>query len=71
MTDKILDTNILMDNAANEGIIPLPVLYELDGLKNQPGERGWQARRAIKRIAENENFEIRVSESEAENIWHA
>lgn len=70
MTDKILDTNILMDNAANEGIIPLPVLYELDGLKNQPGERGWQARRAIKRIAENENFEIRVSESEAENIWH-
>lgn len=69
MTKKILDTNILMDNAASEGVVPLPVLYELNGLKNQPGERGWQARQAIKRIKGNDSFEILVTEETAERIW--
>lgn len=62
----IFDTNILMATedyptmfskiAAGEQlkpIIPLETLRELDGLKNAEGRKGFQARRAIRKIREN------------------
>lgn len=47
MTEFLLDTNILMDGKAKEGVVCYPVLQELDRLKTLEGIRGKQARDAI------------------------
>ncbi len=65
----IFDTNILMGTEnfnkmidtfrGNKKILALESLRELDGLKNAEGRRGYQARRAIRKIKENiDSFEI-------------
>lgn len=71
MKNVIFDANILMGTEDFEAmrsnflteptdvaIITLEVLRELDGLKNADGRKGFQARRAIRKIKENyDNFE--------------
>lgn len=63
----IVDTNVLMSLASLNNFlkeykdvkIPYEVLSELDNLKTAPGEKGYQARRAIKNIEENkEKFDF-------------
>lgn len=65
----IFDTNILMGTesfskmlgefSAEKKFISLETLKELDGLKNAEGRKGFQARRAIRKIKENlQEFEI-------------
>lgn len=55
----VLDTNILIHNPRaiekfedNNVWIPHPVVEELDGLKNAPGETGYSAREAIRILTE-------------------
>ena len=49
----VLDTNILLANIADSGIVIYSVLTELDRQKTLCGEIGYKARRAIRRIQTN------------------
>ena len=75
----IVDTNILMSlkdldkliDTLKDVRIPVEVLYELDNLKTNPGEKGFKARRAIKSI--NKRFEdlTFLQNREDDNLYHS
>lgn len=62
--DKLIDT-------LKDVRIPVEVLYELDNLKTNPGEKGFKARRAIKSI--NKRFEnlTFLQNREDDNLYHS
>jgi predicted ribonuclease YlaK len=64
----LLDTNVLM-NKIQSGSVVLPVVQELDGLKNAEGLKGKQARDAIFRIYSNpEKYPIILPENGLERL---
>jgi predicted ribonuclease YlaK len=54
--NKVLDTNVLLDNVCSEGIVLYGVLTELDRQKSRSDELGYKARRAIRNIEKNDNL---------------
>lgn len=54
--NKVLDTNVLLDNVCSEGIVLYGVLTELDRQKSRSDELGYKARRAIRNIEKNDSL---------------
>lgn len=54
--NKVLDTNVLLDNVCSEGVVLYGVLTELDRQKSRSDELGYKARRAIRNIEKNDSL---------------
>lgn len=75
----VVDTNILMSlkdldkliDTLKDVKIPVEVLYELDNLKTNPGEKGFKARRAIKSINKHFGDLTFLQNREDDNLYHS
>lgn len=74
----IVDTNVLMSNGNYDDLlgygdvrIPVEVLYELDNLKTNPGDRGFKARRAIRNVEKHfDDFKFLQHDADDSNYYN-